>query len=1681
MAMQKLQRTQQPAAKASTPAKQKSFGSTGGEYRGTGNTATQSRSSGENEFANALATVTSSNAATEGPASIRTPELDSAVGNTNATGPISEYANPDNWTGDAGLYLQMGGDVDMATVRGLDNIGRRYLGDMAGGIRNTINEAGYLAQGSMGGMQNDPTLSGDALLYMQTFGDEIPKVEELKRTTNFGQNFQNETQQLYGDMTGGWKTAGDLAGTIGQQTPAMALNLVPGAGQALSSAYLFGSAAGAATEEAATNGADPYKAMQYGVASGAVEAATEKIFDGMAGLLGRGAADDVVEKVIGKMTERSGSNALRNALRLGFGALGEGAEEGISALADPILRSIYNNQTVRENYRDIDWGDVLYQIELGALSGGVLGSLGMANGQFRGKNAALNQRVVTEVVNDVLTNSPEGQATAQRAQEAVSAENPLTQTILANEQGQQEQGSEFNAPQAAQTNEPALRQAGTQTAPTSAQSDAIEARAREIWNAPYEDEVYGTVQRSTPFETASNSEKYNAYIDALGVDIETVIDSDSRAASLYSFLNDLVGHGGDLDPRAAAQTFAEFLNKRGSVQDVINRAYGISGQAIPAGIAAQYNVTQQNPTPATPVTPIAETVLNNEQHTPPTEQQPGQVRSQSEANTIQAMDEKLNAPEESRQEIFYTPQSEEESVSKARTALENGYEGSIPSAPNSKLTPEQTEALASAGQRLGRGYGQAIADMQGVPVWTTVQQDMSTLMMEALAEDAAANGDWSAYEAWRLVDQQHGEEIARTLQARGKRTRGYTDYLSQVSDYIDGLDITKEARAKAMDDVLPLAKDLQGIQERIEANPDSGEVNTDLINFIEETSKKRGTGTIIRSNLRKLLKGQSTEYLSNVAAAQLKSLAHDYVPVAVGDKVKSYQIISQLLKATTAMRNLGGNETFGFMDALVGSTLGTVIDRAVGTKTGARAVAVDTRWANSGQRKAAVDAMKKSALEVALDIDMGTVGTKYNPSGRAYRMNGNPAERFMSRLEQILSYSLTTSDRFFRGAIEGGTTETLNRLNAGNEAALAQTGDVAEQLADYRLFQNDSLAAQGARATHDFLNRVAGFGGNVEGARRTGGFGLGDLIMPYATVPANLGVKAFEYSPAGIIKGGVDLAKVLKASRNGNLDLAGQNKAVMEIARGATGVPLAILFSALIRSGIIKRSDDEEDYDVTKARQTEGRRETQWNLDATIRWLQGGDRDWQEGDKLISLNWAEPLNAFMDIGSLFSDLQDDGDASVSDYAAKYAYGAFNSFMEMPLMDGLQSAMQAVQYADSDNLGDKIGNFAESTLTSGVTGMIPGLVQQIGRVMDPTTRDTGADTFMGRFANAVQNATPGLRQNLPEKLDSFGNPVTNDNPFLNALNNLILPGQIAEYAPSEVVQALDQVYEDTGKRNFYPDYKPPKSFDYDDTGYELNTEEKRTYQETFGQSYNDLVQNVVDSSEYRQLTPAEKAAVFSEMRSMATAEAKRAIVEGRGGKYESDYDGVANLSDIPGYFATKAMYSTASDEDSRDYSRMPEILRSYNALPDDVKEKLKTGNTSKMDELYTSWQAGASPETWFHVSDGIAEIQPLEGNKNPTAWQKYQYIVSERPQDADALFASFMDESTYARYQTAREFGVSPELFTDYYREKALNNGRKDDCINWMLSQGYSKKQAEYMYYLFKTNVNDLSGFNAGHW
>lgn len=176
-------------------------------------------------------------------------------------------------------------------------------------------------------------------------------------------------------------------GPVGKFVNTLGVNTVQMGGDALlapvtggySLIPLAARAGGSAALESSDSGASLLRRAAYSVGMGGVEALTEKLSDGLAGLYGAGAADEIVEDVIAKLSKSVAGQAVLKTL---FSATGEGLEEVISDFAQPALQTIYNGKSIGENYSAMQASDVLYDFLVGAALGGIGGGVEAAANRF---------------------------------------------------------------------------------------------------------------------------------------------------------------------------------------------------------------------------------------------------------------------------------------------------------------------------------------------------------------------------------------------------------------------------------------------------------------------------------------------------------------------------------------------------------------------------------------------------------------------------------------------------------------------------------------------------------------------------------------------------------------------------------------------------------------------------------------------------------------------------------------------------------------------------------------------------------------------------------------------------------------------------------------------------------------------------------------------------------------------------------------------------------------------------------------------------------------------------------------------------------------------------------------------------------------------------------------------------
>lgn len=608
-----------------------------------------------------------------------------------------------------------------------------------------------------------------------------------------------------------------------------------------------------------------------------------------------------------------------------------------------------------------------------------------------------------------------------------------------------------------------------------------------------------------------------------------------------------------------------------------------------------------------------------------------------------------------------------------------------------------------------------------------------------------------------------------------------------------------------------------------------------------------------------------------VVQKQISGYVNDFYKTSVGKGVSTIQTVSMLYSIPSAARNIIGNATM-VIDAFSDSTTGRFFDFLVSKATGKRTVGNDIKYPK-GFLDGAVKSSKIAYLYTALAID-DNVEAKYGPeagTARTFKMNGNLLSRYMSTMEKHLSYLLNVPDAFSKGGHSETVKLSLNDLARKGQLVTDDVQEVADFAAKRRTFQQDGAISKLSVGAKRLLN-----------ANKS--FGLGDLILKFPKIPANLAQTAIDYNGSSLPLRLKEVFSIVVDAKNGKtIDPVRQRKAVTDVARAITGTGLTIpIFTALALKGVLMRFGDDEDENKNALDRAEGKKGLQLNVSATMRLLSGEENGeaYRDGDTLISFGFLEPFNAQMNIACALAE-----EDSVLDMVKSYPGAAFEgtvqSILEMPLMEGAFNLFNNFSYSQADTMGGKSLDAVKTTLAQSVTGFIPAPVRQLANTVDDTYRDTAWDNPLGRAKNQVIAGIPFLSKTLPAKYDGLGNEQKRSGDIWSrALENFVNPASSSKINQSEVSAYLEDLYEKTGESYIYPESRAPKRFKVNGEDFVVSGSDRSTYQKKYGETFRDISEQLISSDSFTSMPYEEQAKVLQSVGEFSTAAAK---------SYVSDYE------------------------------------------------------------------------------------------------------------------------------------------------------------------------------------------------
>lgn len=461
-------------------------------------------------------------------------------------------------------------------------------------------------------------------------------------------------------------------------------------------------------------------------------------------------------------------------------------------------------------------------------------------------------------------------------------------------------------------------------------------------------------------------------------------------------------------------------------------------------------------------------------------------------------------------------------------------------------TTSDAEHLNTARERLQVDYDGEKQYLKNAAEWNGEDYAVAKLIQSDIRKQAQASGDFTEFREWSRNIQKHASAFGQNLQSMKMWTKQSAD--KAVGDAASVLDAAKEKEASApvrgkariTDDVINSA--LGSVAEfgaRAENLTNAGDASG-LYNLVIELANYRGYKP--SRSIQKALKGCTVEQLTDIAWSEISGISIDAIPPSAGQYISTYQYLSHLLNAKTLLRNVTANSVFSPIESAFTNNIASIVDRLAASVVGgyhgistaqARTVGMEKGPFSKAGWKGSVEGAKQSAIDVALDINRGNSQNKYEAgTNRTFKRHktGDPLLDAIlntgNNLEGALGYGLNTTDEFQKGGTEAKVRESLKDIL--NTEGSRVTPEMAEQFVKneqlYRSFQRDTAIGNLLQASKDYLN-IIGFGTSNGKTKNVAGhtfavkdFGLGDFINKYSKVPGALVTTAAEFTDMGYAK-----------------------------------------------------------------------------------------------------------------------------------------------------------------------------------------------------------------------------------------------------------------------------------------------------------------------------------------------------------------------------------------------------------------------------------------------------------------------------------------------------------------------------------------------------------------------------------
>lgn len=623
-------------------------------------------------------------------------------------------------------------------------------------------------------------------------------------------------------------------------------------------------------------------------------------------------------------------------------------------------------------------------------------------------------------------------------------------------------------------------------------------------------------------------------------------------------------------------------------------------------------------------------------------------------------------------------------------------------------------------------------------------------------------------------------------------------------------------------------------------------------------------------------------YDKKVKLAEIQKMMTDKLPPDKDGRIKSWMRISMLFNPKTQVRNVAGNAIIAPIN-YIGDVFASRMDKKIAKKTGVRTT-------GNMNIKAILEGMKKGAYQATNDYKKGINtkdmdGNRFEISSRKSFSDKNLIGKSLNRTESLLNYVMDAGDRVFSEASFENSLQNQMILNHTTEVTQEMI-DIAHEEALSRTWNDNNKYTKFVLGVRSGLNNI-----------KLGGYGLGDVLIPFAKTPANLTKAIVDYSPVGLVNSLTKYKVMNNAIETGQFTAKMQHDFVQTLGKATAGTMLYVLGMALAKAGITSgESDDDKD-----------------TRDFIKNTLGINSYSIKIGNKSFTYDWAQPIAAPLSIMANIENSKRNKEQALLEGIVNSLDTAGSILLE-------QSFLSSINDVLSDNAGVVSGIINE--VLELPSRAIPTFSKQIVDLTDTTQRQTYEyDKPLQTATNKIKAKLPGLSKTLSPSVDTMGREILRYGGKNNIFNVFLNPANVNTENISESASEIYRVYKVTGDQTIMPRVTP---YYINQKGEKtiLSTKERTEYAKVSGKIIEDNIKLLLKNSNYVKLEDEEKSQIIKNIVDYSYNKAREDVV---GIEMSNTYNGVKPYTmakgQISDYYLAKKAVSDVKDKYKGDTTAM----------------------------------------------------------------------------------------------------------------------------------------------------------------